>query len=139
MVTITFTQTDNGSASESVEASVVYGTEFMDSRKNQSEHELVDGSTIVYDAGPTWCHGVLVLKHASYSDGAALRAWIRDSIIFAFNRFTISAVSGADFGLGKGVVITNARYDGGSNMDGVFQYIAPDMYNIKFPYRFVRS
>jgi len=139
MVTITFTQTDNGSASESVEASIVYGTEFSDTRLNQSEQVLVDGSAVVYDAGPTWCHGLLILKHVSYAEGNDFRTWIRDSIIFAYNRFTISAVSRVDLGKGKGIAITNARYDGGQSLKGVFQHIAPDMYNIKLPYRFVRS
>jgi len=139
MVTVTLTQTENGGTIVNLSANVVYGTDFYDIRLNQSEQELVTGDTIVYDAGPTRVHGVLVMKNVSYTDGESLRAWISGNIKFAYNRFTIAPLSAVNLGNGKNTAVTNCRYDGKQSMADVFKYVAPGIYTINFPFRFLRS
>lgn len=140
MITLTLTQTENGSAVVTPECNIVFGTEWYDTNINQFELEAVDGTDIIYSAGgPLKVHGLMLLKNLSYSDGLELLEWIRDDLDFAYNRFTISAVTNTDLGLGKNTAITNARWDGGSSLRDVFEYVAPGIFNVKFPYRFIRS
>jgi hypothetical protein len=134
--TVTLTQ---GANAVNVIGTVVYGTDFYDDRLNQSELKTADGTDVVYDGGPTVCHGVLVFKGVSYTSGENLRTWLRTYAIWAYNTFTISALADADFGNGKNTAVTTARYDGGQSLKGVFDLQAPGQYNIKLPYRFIRS
>ena len=136
MISITFTQ---GANAVIISASVVYGTDYYDKRLNQFELPTADGTDVVYDNGPIMCHGTLVMKGISYTDGNALRTWLKTYAIFAYNTFTISAISCVDLGKGKNIAITSVRWDGGQNTQGAFQLVAPGNYDITFPYRFLRS
>lgn len=136
MSSITFTQ---GANVCTVDASVVYGTDFWDRRLNQFSLRTADGGTTVVDNGPTEVHGTLVLKNMSYTDGNNLRTWLRTYALFEKNTFTISAITAVDLGLGKNTQLTLVRYDGGNTDEGVFKYIAPGFYDATIPYRFLRS
>jgi hypothetical protein len=135
MVTLTFTQ---GANAVSIAASVVFGTDFWDERANQQELETADCTDVVYDNGPTVCHGVIVMKGVSYANGDSLRAWLRTYAIFAYNTFTISAVANLNLGNGVNTAITSARYDKGQSLAGVFEFVAPGVFDITFPFRFTR-
>lgn len=139
MITLIFTRTDESIVPIHIPAKVVYGTDFFDVRLNQFELLTADGSDKVYDTGPTVAHGMLVLKNVSYSDAVTLRTWVRDTLRFALYRFTISAITNVDLGLGKSTAITQARWDGGQSLSGVFSYNAPGVYTVNFPFRFTRS
>jgi len=139
MITLTLSQTDNGSTAVAVSCNIVYGSDFWDETLNQEELLTVDGVDVVQDSGgPIITHGVLMLKNLSYADGIALMGWLRSNIKFAYNRFSISAVTNTDLGKGKNTIVTNCRYDGGQTMNGIFSFTAPGIFSVNFPYRFVR-
>jgi len=138
MTTLTFTQTENGSEVATPDCSVVFGTEWSDKILNQFELDTVDGGTVVYSAGPNKCTGLILLKNLSYADGLELYEWIRDDIDCAKSRFTIAAVANLNLGKGKNTAITNARWAGGPDLKGYFEFVPPGFYNVKFPYTFVR-
>lgn len=152
-VSVTFTQTSNGSQAVTISAAVVYGTNFYDKRLNQYTLRTADGGTVVYDAGPDQVHGVMVMKNVSYSDGENFRKWIRgdysggtdEGITYGKSKFKISALTDIDLGIGKNTELSvaggateDAYYDGDIDMSGVFDYLAPGLYKINFPYRFIR-
>ena len=136
MKAMTFTQ---GANIVTVSAAVVYGTDWSDNRLNQFELLTADGVDVVYDDGPTQAHGVLVMKGLSYTDGDALRTWLKTKAIYALNTFSISALANTDLGKGKNTIITSARWDGGQSTSGAFSLVAPGNYDVNFPYRFLRS
>ena len=136
MTSITFTQ---GANVVSIDCNLVFGTDWYDIRLNQYEVITADGGNVVYDNGPTMCHGVMIMKGVSYTHGNNLRTWLKSYAIWAYNTFTISAISNVDLGKGKNTAITLARYDGGSNLSGVFEFVAPGIYNVRLPYRFTRT
>lgn len=139
MITLTLTQTDNGSASITLSCNIVFGTMWEDENINQFELHTVDGTDVVYDGGgPIICHGNMILKNLSYANGIALIEWVRNSIEFAYSRFTVGAVANTDLGLGKNTQITNCRWDGGATLKGLIAYDPPGIYTIHFPYRFTR-
>jgi hypothetical protein len=130
----------------SITATIVYGTDFYPIRLNQRELKTADGADIVKDNGPTEMHGVMVLKNVSVANAQTLRTWLYTYAVFAKNTFTVAAVTGVDWGNGSGKAIstaetpattTNARYDGGATLEGVFEYVAPGIYNVRLPYRYI--
>jgi len=139
MITLTLTQSDGGTTAITPSCNIVFGTLWEDETINQFEMRTVDGADVIYDGGgPIICHGNMILKNLSYTDGIALIGWVRSTIIFAYNRFTIGAVANTDLGKGKNTQITNCRWDGGPSMKGLAAYDAPGIYTINFPYRFTR-
>jgi len=136
MTTLTLTQTEGGSEVVAITCSLVYGTDWFSNRLNQTTVETADGGMVTYDAGPTVCHGVLVLKNVSYTDGQALLHWLKAHILYAKYQFTVAAVANVDLGKGKNTALTIVNWDGGRSTSGLLEYVAPGQYNVRFPYRF---
>ena len=136
MVTITFDC--GGGDSVSIDGQIVYGTKFADRRYNQYGMRTADGSLVVYDTGLNVVSGEIIIKNVSYTDGELLRTWLHEKAIFQKNKFDITTPDGVDLGEGKGEDIIDANFEGDSD-NGVFQYSAPGLYKITFPYTYVRS
>lgn len=127
------------SASVAIDCKVVYGTDFFDIRLNHHHLETADGTDITYDIGPTKTHGTILMKNVQPAARDLLLDFIWDKLVFSKNKFTISAISGVDFGLGRGVQVTNCLWDGGDSTKGVFTHMAPGIYTVNFPYKFTRG
>ena len=136
MKSLTFLQ---GANAVIISAATVYGTDWWDDRLNQFELPTANGTDVVYDNGPIMCHGMLVMKGVSYTDGNNLRTWLKTYAIYALNTFSISQLANTDLGKGKNTALTVVRWDGGQSTSGVFNLVAPGNYDINFPYRFLRS
>jgi len=134
MSTVTLTQTDNGSAAIAIEGKVVYGTDFYLARLNHFVLPIVDGTEKVYDQGPSKLYGLILMKDISISDKNTWLDWLEDDIIFGKNRFTISALSGVNWGLGDNTAVTNCRFNGGKSSKDVFEFAAPGIYTASFKY-----
>jgi hypothetical protein len=146
MVSLVLTQSSGGSEAVTIAGNIVYGIEFYEERLNQFEQMTVEGSTHVSDCGPTLIRGIILINGVSYTDGVALRHWLTDHVIFAKEKFTIGAITNLNLGMGLSTAVStsagaveDARYDGGNTLKDVFTLVAPQNYNIKFPYRFRRS
>ena len=150
-VSITFTQTSGGSAAETITAAIIYGTSFSFRRLNHFEMRTADGGTVTYDAGPTEVTGVIRMKDVSAAHGDGLRDWIENDIVFTSETFKIEGtdanggIPNVNLGLGFGYEISttggateDAYFNGGQNLEGVFEYVAPGKYNIALPYRFIK-
>jgi len=104
-------------------------------RMNQYVDMAADGTRIAYDNGPTLLRGTLVLKLVLKSEGDSLRTYITDTAIYGKNSFTIDGPDNTDLGAGTGTSVTSAYFDGGNNLDGVFE-LSPNglLYTIRMPY-----
>lgn len=111
-----------------------FGSEFYFDRKNQSIEETVDGTLRVYDAGPTILMGNIILKYVSKTEGDALISFIKSTIVFSKETFTIDPPAGTDLGGGAGIDIQSCNLVE-TSIKGMFEYISPGVYNINIPYR----
>jgi hypothetical protein len=143
MVDITF-DTENPLGSVTIRGTLVYGTEFNDTRFNQSSERMATGEFRVYDTGLNIVAGGLLMKNVSYAHGELLRTWIREKAVYMLNPFKISVKdckgnpADADIGNGKGVDIVGAQLTTQRDKD-ILKYRAPGLYQVKFPYTYVRS
>ena len=125
--------------SVTVTGQVVYGTIFEDERWGQHSLRVGDGSLVTYDnAGINVVNGEIRIKAVEYANGEELRTWIREKAVYKLNQFTITTPSGVDLGNGKGNSLLNVNYDK-FDMKGIFKFKAPGLYDIIFPYTFVRG
>ena len=134
MSTVTFTQTDNGSATVTITGKIVYGTDFYYKRLNHFRLDIVDGSEKVYDSGPTKIYGTILMKDISIVDKNNFLSWLRLNVILDKNRFTISAVTGLDLGKSASIAVTNCRFDGGNDTKDIFEFMPPGKYTMTFKY-----
>jgi len=95
-----------------------------------------DATFKAFDSGPETITGIILIKNVIKTEGDSLRDFISDDIIFGKNALTITPPAATDLGKGDGVAITNARFLGGNDLNGVFEFIPPGKYNIAFPYWF---
>lgn len=134
MSTITFTQTDNGSAVVTITGKIVYGTDFYYKRLNHFRLDIVDGSEKVYDSGPTKIYGILLMKDISITDKNNFLSWLRLNVILDKNRFTISAIANLNLGKGINTAVTNCRFNGGNETKDVLEFMPPGKYNMTLKY-----
>jgi hypothetical protein len=132
MVTVTLTQ---GANVVNIVGSLGFGSQFYHIPINHLKVDLSDGTDIVYFGGITRIVGNIELKGVSYSQGNALRNWIINYASYQENTFTISAIVNVDLGRGLNTALTLVKF-GKTDLEGVFEYIAPGMFNINFPYYF---
>lgn len=136
MVNITF---DKGGDSIIVTGQIVYGTIFEDERWGQYALLTGDGQLVTYDnTGVDIVEGEIIIKAVDYTNGEALRLWIREVAVYKLNKFSVVVPNGVDLGNGKGLNLSNVNYNK-FDMKGVFTYKAPGLYDIKFPYTYART
>jgi hypothetical protein len=138
MISLTLTQTSGGSAVVTVSCAVVFGTNWFDKRWNHYAVRSADAGTTVYDVGPNEIEGVILMKGLSSTDGGNLITWIRDSVIFDTYLFTISAIANLNLGKGTNTACTSCRYNGAPSLEGIYDFVAPGIYDFNFPYRLLR-
>jgi len=123
-----------GGNSVSIDGEFVYESTFHDERHNQFLKKTAEGMAIAYDiSGTNIIEGIIVIKNVSYADGELLRTWLYEKAVFQLNSFSVTTPSGVDLGEGKGASLTNVNFNK-KNDSGVFRYIEPGIYKIKFPY-----
>lgn len=113
-----------------------FGSQFHLMRLNQETKITADGGHVTYDNGPNVLIGNIMVKNILKSEADTLRTFIKDTAIFQKVSFTIniSTLTNTDLGEGSGTNITNAFFDGGTDLNGVFELIAPGTFNLNFPY-----
>ena len=137
MVDIVFTVPNMTGGAVTVSATVIYGTEHSNERINQVSQRTLDGYRNTWDSGVTIVSTMLKLKNLSKTDGDALRTWLRTKAVFSLKYFTITTPDGVDLGLGEGTDITDAKFTA-TNDSAVFAYRAPGVFDVNFPFEFVR-
>ena len=105
---------------------------------NQKGVKTLDLVTRVYDHGtntPELLEGILIFKGVAKSEGLALIAYLRATAKYEKNTFTITPASNTNIGLGDGVPVADARWNGKQTLKNFFRFVAPGKYNITFPYQ----
>jgi hypothetical protein len=133
MTTVTFTY---GAVIVYVTGSIGYNTDFIVNPLNLVSIKTPSGGVNTFYGGNKEVIGNLEIKGASYADGDGLRHWIVEHIRFKENQFSISAINNTNLGNGKNQALTYVSF-WKDNLEGVFTLVAPGLYNINFPYRYL--
>jgi len=115
-----------------------FGTQWWSRRLNQSRIETADGGFVVVDNGPDVVEGVLVLVNVDKTEAESLRTYLTGTAVYCKNSFTMTPPANTDLGNGNGTAITVNLFSD-PTMGGIFDFIAPGMYNIRLPYRKVNT
>jgi hypothetical protein len=124
------------SPSFTLEGTIVYGTGYNVKRINQSRRETIDGGDLVFDSGPNIGYGTIILKNVSYENGELFRSYLRNNLNFMRTLFTITPPTGLNLGNGRGIMISYCRLLKSTD-DGIFDFVAPGVYNITLEYKFI--
>ena len=136
MVTVTFATSGHSLA---ISTSIVYGTGFSTERKGQVLYLTGANSYLSYDiSGANIVTGTIKMKNVSRADGYLLETFIHQRMLFKHVPFSITCNPGTliNLGLGDNTAITNARYN--SFDTDIFEQVPPGLFNIEFPYTFIR-
>ena len=115
---------------------IEHSSVFWLNRSNQKTQESVTGSFITFDNSRTVLEGVIEIRLVTYAQAVQLRDFITNTIRFKRFTFDIIPESYDDLGLGQGVTITAAYFNGGETTQGVIvPFGKANKFNIKFPYR----
>ena len=105
-------------------------------RTNQTSAVSITGKILTFDNSNSILEGVIEIRLVTYTQAVALRDYITNTIRFQRFQFDIIPESYDDLGLGQGVTITDAHFNGGQSTSGVITpFGKANKFNIKFPYR----
>ena len=78
--------------------------------QKQNRIRMENGDVDVYDRGKLEVFYTFTIR-LTQSTFAALQTFIRDTLAYRYNTFTLTPDSGVDLGLGDGVAITARNWD----------------------------
>jgi hypothetical protein len=135
MKSITFTLVNRSTnvvmETTTIEADVIYGTDFYTKALNQIMVTSLDGRTQVYSDGVIKTFVKLKMKNVSKAHSDNLRHLLRHIMEHPFN---ISAVTNVNLGAGEGQAVNKAELHN-PELSG-FQLMSPGFYNIELEFRF---
>jgi hypothetical protein len=110
-------------------------------RLNYISIETASGEQVVVNIGPTRISASLAFKCVSYNFTQEYEEFLLKKMELGVHPITISCPDYFDLGLGKGVSVSNARYNGPPNLSGVIKPSGSNglFYDIELPYMFVRE
>lgn len=120
-----------------VRGAFVYETNIFDRALNQSAERVLDGTLKVYNMSEKSIRSVeLNIKSVPEADAEALKAFIKDTLLYRFISFSIIPISTLDVGNGRGVTISSCNLKTEST-DGLFRRVPPYFYDVVLPYEFL--
>ena len=104
-------------------------------RTNQSTQTSSTGARFNYDNSRTILRGTIEIRYISKTDADLLRNFIVNTIRFGRFEFDIIADTFVDLGLGVGVQIPLANFDGDQSTEDIIKPIGKaNKFNVSFPY-----
>jgi len=133
------TGTPISGGSINVVGAYVYGTDFTPVRWNQVGRRTLDGIKHVHDNSIELIRPTIVIKDVTKDNGKAFKTWFTDKLEYQLHKFDVNINSEPlDLGNGFGVDLANCDYER-SNIDGVFKYKAPGIYDVRFDFAFLKT
>lgn len=120
------------SVSITLNGTIPYGTEYFHKRIGQFSVTAMSGAEFVYDSGYSKISGILMVKAVSYAEGIALRSWIKNTLNFRENHFSLQ-IPGIDLGLGVGNTVNGCRILE-TNSQGVLKAVPPNNFDVRLEY-----
>lgn len=115
---------------------IEHSSNFWFRRTNQTTAESVTGKELTFDNSNSILEGVIEIRLVTYDQAVALRNYITNTIRFKRFQFDIIPEAWNDLGLGEGVTIEGATFNGGQTTEGIITpFGKANKFNIKFPYR----
>lgn len=117
--------------------SIGYGTKAYDQPLNSPTEEACTGARYCYYEGYTkrMCH--LEVRHVLRTEGVALETWFRTKLLYLKNTFSISAVTGVDFGAGVGASVSYAYLQDLKDIESLLEFIPPNLCHVNIPYFYI--
>lgn len=114
---------------------IEHTSRFWKDRINQATQTSSTGARFNYDNSRTILRGTIELRYITKEEADNLRNFIVDTIRFGRFEFDIECPSYNDLGLGVGVDIPLALFDGGQSTEDIIKPIGKaDKFNVSFPY-----
>ena len=108
---------------------------FWEERTNQSTQTSSTGARFNYDNSRTILRGTIEIRYITKADADLLRNFIVNTVRFGRFEFDIIADTFVDLGLGVGVTIPLANFDGGQSTEDIIKPIGKaNKFNVSFPY-----
>lgn len=116
---------------------IEHTSQFWIERINQKSQRSITGEYFTFDNSRSILKGVIEIRYITYNESVALRNFIANTIRFGRFTFDIIPDTFVDLGLGEGVTIPSARYDGDISTEPVLSPIGKaNKFNVSFPYYF---
>ena len=114
---------------------IEHTSSFWLERTNQSTQTSSTGARFNYDNSRTILKGTIEIRYITKADADLLRNFIVNTARFGRFEFDIIANSFVDLGLGVGVQISLANYDGEQSTADIIKPIGKaNKFNVSFPY-----
>ncbi len=115
---------------------IEHSSRFWKRRINQRSQTSMTGKRLVFDNSSTILEGVIEIRFLTKSQADQIRNFVADSIRFQRFNFDIIPEAWDDLGLGQGVTIEQAEFNGSTTTDGVVTpFGKANKFNLSFPYR----
>lgn len=133
---LTFTALSNEAVA--LNGKLVYGTDFYKVKINHSEVETADGELVVHSAGVFVVYTKIIMKGVEKTQFMTFLDWLEDIVCLSTYKFNITNPSSSvNLGTGFGQSISSAKYAGGNSTKDIYTFVAPGMYDINLPIRFL--
>ena len=115
---------------------IEHSSSFNFNRINQRTQTSMTGKRLTFDNSSTILEGVIEIRYITKVQADAIRNFITNTIRFTRFKFSIIPESYDDLGLGVGVTIDDAEFNGSFTTSGVITpFGKANKFNLKFPYR----
>ncbi len=118
-----------------IQRGIEHTSQYWIERINQKSQRSVTGEFFTFDNSRSILRGLIEIRYITYNEAVALRDFITNTIRFGRFNFDIIPDSFVDLGLGEGVTIPSARYDGDLSTESIIKPIGKaNKFNVSFPY-----
>jgi len=118
-----------------IQRGIEHTSQYWIERINQKSQRSVTGEFFTFDNSRSILRGFIEIRYITYNEAVALRDFITNTIRFGRFNFNIIPDSFVDLGLGEGVTIPSARYDGDLSTESIIKPIGKaNKFNVSFPY-----
>lgn len=118
-----------------IDRGIEHTSSFWFERANQKSQRSVTGQTFTFDNSRSILRGVIEIRYITKDEADQFRDFIANTVRFKRFLFDIIPESYDDVGLGPGVTLPAAEFDGGVSTNDIVKPIGKaNKFNISLPY-----
>lgn len=119
-----------------VDRLIEHSSSFSFNRINQRTQTSITGKRLTFDNSASILEGVIEIRYINKNQADQIRNFISNTIRFQRFKFDITPEAFDDLGLGVGVPILEAEFNGSTTTAGILTpFGKANKFNLKFPYR----
>lgn len=118
-----------------IDRGIEHTSSFWKERINQKSQRSATGQIFTFDNSRTILRGVIEIRYITKAEADQFRDFISDTVRFSRFVFDIVPESYDDIGLGPGVTLSDAQFDGDPTTQDIVKPIGKaNKFNISLPY-----